>query len=116
MDSKKVRQYVLMGAGVGLYFGYFFRPTVEPSIVTIVGLSILITIIMTSLQFYRGERENMLMKAGVTFLQYGALLAVLTARHYAFDFGGRPAVIVMTTVMGALSGYWMVYKENNQIG
>ena len=115
MDSKQVRNYVLTGASIGIYFGYFYTPSEqEPTVITIMGLGILITIVMTLLRFYRGERDNIAGYAGKTFLKYTILLAVLAARRYVLAFGGLPAVIAMTTIMGGLIGYyWVKYEESH---
>lgn len=111
MDNPKLRQYILTGAGIGLYFGWFFRPMRDPSLYTVVGLSLVITVVMTLLRLYRGERKRLIQSAGATFVQFALVIAMLEARHFAFDFGGRFAVIIFTTIMGAVSGYWMAYKE-----
>lgn len=115
MDSKRVRNYVLTGASIGIYFGYFYTPSEqEPTIITIAGLGILITIVMMLLRLYRGEREKTLWYAGKTFLQYTILLAVLATRRYVLEFGGLPALIAMTTIMGGLIGYyWVKYEESH---
>lgn len=109
--KSNMRQYILTGAGLGLYFGYFFRPSTEPSIVSVVGLSLLITIVMTCIRLWKREREQLLRFALMTWLNYAAILAVLAGRHYALAIGGKSAVIAMTTIFGALAGYRMALKE-----
>ncbi len=106
-----LRQYILTGAALGLYFGWFFRPLREPSLWTIVGLALTVTIVMTLLRVRRGEREELLQYAGGTFVRYAVGIAILELRHPVFDWGGRIAVTVMTTACGALFGYWMARKE-----
>ncbi len=110
IESANLRQYILVGAGLGLYFGWFFRPMTEPTFSVVITLSVLITIVMTLLRLFKRDRENLLRRTIVTFFQYAAVLAILQARHYAFDFGGRTAVIIMTTFFGALSGYIMARR------
>lgn len=105
-----LRQYVLTGAALGLYFGWFFRPLRDPSIVTILLLSTVITIVMTCIRMWRREWEQLAKRAASTWVNYALILAVLEARHFAFDLGGRPAVIVMTILFGALAGYRMATK------
>ena len=106
----------LAGAAIGLYFGLFFRPVREPSVVTIIFLSALITLVLVVMRLLRGERSPRMLGrlALVSFVQYGAALAVLAARHLAYDWGGRPAVTVMTTVMGALFGLWWDWERQRQ--
>lgn len=113
--SLPIRRHLLVGASIGLYFGWFFRPVREPSLFVVVFLGILITLALAGLQIFRRKKENrtiasILQKLPITFVQYAIVLSILEARHFAFDFGGRFAVIVMTTIMGALAGVWMAYK------
>lgn len=88
----------------------------EPSVVTIILLSTLITLIMVAIQLFRGERSPR--KIGrlalVSFIQYGIALTVLAARHLAYDWGGRLGVTVMTTIMGALFGLWWNWEQKRQ--
>ena len=41
-----------------------------------------------------------------TFLKTALFLAVMEGRHIAYDLGGKMAVVIMTTTMGALVGAW----------
>lgn len=107
--AELLRRYALVGAGLGIYFGFFFRPVREPSLVVVVGLSLLIAAVMTGIKLARGERLSplqLLKDAGITFAKYALVLTILEGRHLAYDFGGRWAVTAMTTVMGALTGLW----------
>lgn len=109
-----LKRYVLVGAGLGIYFGYFFRPAREPSLLIVVGLSLLIAVVSVVLKLLRKERPSfsqILTEAGLTFARYGLLLTILEGRHLAYDFGGRWAVTAMTTMMGALVGFWWWYER-----
>ncbi|MGB1249365.1 MAG: hypothetical protein ACPG8W_01945 [Candidatus Promineifilaceae bacterium] len=110
-DSSKIRQYVLTGAAIGIYFGWSFQPRQDPQVSTVIFLSVIITIVMTLIRVYQGHRENLLRRAISTFVQYALVISILQARHFALEWGGRAAVVLMTTTMGALSGYWLAYKE-----
>lgn len=110
-QSINIRQYLLTGAGLGLYFGWFFRPVREPSLWVVFGLSIVVTIVMTLLRLWRGEREQLLKRAAITMIKYIFVLSILEGRHLAFDAGGRVAVVAMTVIMGAFGGYWMARQE-----
>lgn len=114
-----LKRYALVGAGLGIYFGFFFRPVREPSLLVVVGLSLLIAVVTVILKLVRRERPslNQLLKdAGITFAKYALVLAVLEGRHLAHDYGGRWAVTVMTTVMGALVGLWWGYEQTVKDG
>ena len=112
----KRQRAFLVGAALGLYFGLFFRPVREPSVVTIILLSVLITLVMVVIRLLRGERSPRALGrlALVSFVQLGAALAVLAARHPVYDWGGRLAVTIMTTVMGALFGLWWERRQERQ--
>ncbi len=112
-----IGRHLLVGASIGLYFGWFFRPAREPSMFVILFLGILITIALSVWQIFRRKQENktvgqIVSRIPATFVQYAFVLSILEARHFAFDFGGRFAVVVMTTIMGAIAGVWMAYKQH----
>lgn len=110
-NPDKMRRYILTGAAIGLYFGWFFRPgTREPSLVTVLFLTTIITIVVTLLRLWQKDRENLLQRTARTFINYALILAILEARHLVLDWGGRWAVIAMTTIMGMLSGWWLAQK------
>lgn len=108
-----VRRYALTGAGLGLYFGWFFRPVREPNLFVVLGLSALSALVTVALARYRGQRDPaaLLRKLAVAFVQYGLALLVLEGRHLAYDWGGRSATIVMTTLLGAVAGAWWGYAQ-----
>lgn len=103
------RRYVLTGAAIGLYFGLFFRPVREPSLLLVVGLSLLIAVVNMTIRLARGERlplATLLKESALTFFRYAFMLAVLEGRHLAYDWGGKTAVALLTTSMGAVAGAW----------
>ncbi|MEM7333662.1 MAG: hypothetical protein AAF490_16360 [Chloroflexota bacterium] len=112
-----IGRHLMVGAGIGLYFGWFFRPVREPSIAVILFLGLLITFALTGWQILRRKQESrtigqIIKRMPTTFIQYAVVLSILEARHFAFEFGGRFAVIIMTTVMGGIAGIWMAYKQH----
>jgi hypothetical protein len=112
-----LRRYALVGAGLWDYFGYFFRPVSEPSLLIVVGLSLLITLVTFVLKLIRKERPplpELLRGAGLTFIRYVLILTVLEGRHLAYDFGGRLAATAFTILMGALAGLWWGYEQVSQ--
>lgn len=108
------QRYLLTGAALGLYFGLFFRPLRDPSPLLAIELGVLAALVMTVLPLFRGERPSfvtLLKTLGSNFLKYALLLLVLDARHPVYDWGGRTAVSVMTTLVGALGGLWLAWEQ-----
>ncbi len=104
-----LQRYVLTGAAIGFYFGYFFRPVREPNLLTIVGLSAVIVVVTLLLK--RPPLADVPKLALYTFIKYGLLLAVLEGRHIIYDLGGRWATVALTGLMGALAGVWFAYDK-----
>lgn len=119
--GSRLRRYVLTGAALGLYFGYFFRPLREPtvlsSVLLVAGLSLLGALVVTLLRLRRLENREAgsLVRYGFSmWLTFALLLAMQEGRHYANALGGRLATIVFTTLVGAGLGWWyarMAEKE-----
>lgn len=107
-------RYIWLGGAIGLYFGWQFRPIRDPSIMVVIGLSLLISVVMLGLSLFKKDRPNfgqLLLRFPLNFIQYAVMIAVLEMRHFALDFGGRFAVIIFTGVMGLLFGYWVAFRE-----
>lgn len=115
--SALLRRYLLTGAAVGLYFGYFFRPVREPGLFLVVGLSLLAALVTVGLKAWRfagAQRPAavlLLQRFVVTWGQYALALAALEGRHLAYDWGGRLAVVALTTLAGALLGAWLAMSQ-----
>lgn len=118
----KIKQHpwtrsVWIGAAFGLYFGIFFRPDADPTIITVVGLGILAGLAMTLFQAFRGERPSFLTflkQFASNSLKFTFVLAILAARYPLYDASGPVAVTIMTTIMGAIAGGWYGYQEQKQ--
>ncbi len=109
-----LRQYVLAGAGLGLYFGLFFRPLREPNFAVSVALALLATAVFTTFALLRKNRPPLgeLGKTAVTtFIKFAIVLALLESRHYAYDLGGKWLVTVFTTLLGAGAGWWLAQSD-----
>ena len=108
-----------MGAGLGLYFGLFFRPAREPSLMIALGLSAVITVVMFVIRLFQRDRlpfQDILKEVPINFLQYLLILAVLEGRHLAWDLGGRVATTILTTLMGIVTGalvYWKSFGKGS---
>jgi hypothetical protein len=114
--NQLLTRYALTGGALGLYFGFFFRPARQPSLLFALGLAILIAVVMTGIKLFR-ERPSLLelLKSAVsTFLKAGLFLILLELRHPVFNYGGRVAVTVFMTLMGALAGLWYAYDQIRQ--
>lgn len=103
------QRYVMTGLAIGLYFGYFFRPAREPSLLMIFGLSAVIVVVTLLLK--RPPLAEVPRIALSTYLKFGFVLAILEGRHLAYDLGGRWATMAMTGAMGALAGVWFAYDK-----
>lgn len=119
-DSATARRQrvVLAGAALGLYFGLFFRPVRQgPSLLVIVGLSLLSALLMTALRLRHPEKRapRHLLRYGLaTWVTFALFLAMLEGRHLAYDLGGRTATTLFTTLSGAGLGLWYVWTENGE--
>ena len=113
-----LQRHVLIGAGLGLYFGLFFRPAREPSLLIVLGLSVLITVVMFIIRLFQKERPPMpviLKEVPLNFLQYLLILVVFEGRHLAWDYGGRVATTIFTTIMGIVTGALIYWKGNANV-
>ena len=112
----KMRQYIMIGGALGLYFGWFFRPAGEPAISIVFTLSAVIVVVMVAIWMWRGEREKIFRRAIQTYAKYVLILGILQGRHLALAMGGRPAVIAMTVIMGMVAGAWMSTNSDINMG
>jgi inner membrane protein involved in colicin E2 resistance len=109
----KFVQYALVGAALGLYYGIFYTPAGDPDFGIAVILSIfagLLTVIVRS--WKKGFQFNKIVKD--FFLISGFFLIFmlsLALRKTAFNLGGKQAVIIETTVFGALLGLLMAWQR-----
>jgi hypothetical protein len=108
-------RYLLVGAGLGLYFGYFFRPVRDANMVLALALAVIATIVTTAVRWFRGHRPPLarfLRETGGLFLQFGVFLLILEGRHLAFNWGGRIVVVLFTTLLGTLTGLLMAVSQS----
>jgi hypothetical protein len=102
------QRYVLIGGGLGLYFGLFFRPISGPDYSTPFYMGLLAALI-TILIRYRQEfppLARLLKEIGEVFVVYVGFLEILALRHLALELGGKGAVAFMTTAAGMALGYF----------
>lgn len=118
--TPSMTRYALTGGAIGLYFGWFFRPSTEEGfrLFTVLLLAFLVAIVMTGLFIFRQRPSftaTFIQFAG-TFVKAGVLLALLETRNLIYGVGGQAAVIIFTVVMGVLAGLWFAYDQNRQLG
>jgi hypothetical protein len=116
-QQQKLRQYILTGAALGLYFGLFFRPARSPNLVTVLWLSLLSALVMTLLRLRRPEARSLstLLRYGASaWLGFALALGVLEARHPVYDVAGRAGVTVFTAVAGAVAGWWYARRAGEK--
>lgn len=112
--SGLLRQYIWAGAGLGLYFGLFFRPVREANFAVAVALALLataVTIVIALLKKDRLPLRELGRTAVTTFIKFALVLAMLEGRHYVYDLGGKWLVAVFTTLLGAGAGWWLAQSD-----
>ncbi len=110
----RVQQYMLAGAGLGLYFGLFFRPVREPNFAVAVALALLAATVITILGLFKKPRLPLieLGKTAVsTFIKFALFMALMEGRHYAYDLGGKWLVTLFATLLGGFTGWWLAHRE-----
>jgi len=108
------QKYLLTGAGIGLYFGVFFRPLREPSFGFAVVLAVIATIVTQGLTAFRKKQMPPITRVFLSFGQYLLITLAFEARHLAFDLGGRVGAIALSVLTGVLVALSMAYfKLNN---
>ena len=99
--------YLLIGAGLGLYYGITYRGVVsEPEYVRVLiwsFIAALVTVIIRSIKSKPGIKAFLLDLLKM-FLLYGTFLMALEFRKQIEIWGGKASVIVFTTSIGALVG------------
>ena len=112
-----VQQYILAGAGLGLYFGLFFRPVREPNFAVALALALLATAAILILALLKKDRpplRELGRVAGFNFIKFSLLLALLEGRHYVHDLGGKWLVSLFTTLLGGAAGWWLAQNEQRK--
>lgn len=105
------QKYVLIGAGLGLYFGIFFRPVREPSFAVALLLGVVATVVTVIVNTIQNKKLPTLRKSLLFLVQYILLMVAFEARHVAFDLGGKAAAIVLSTCTGVIIALVMAYNK-----
>ena len=115
--NQLLTRYALTGAGLGLYFGLFFRPARQPNLWFVLLLSGLVMVVTVVIEAWRKRPfsiPNLLKTALSTFLKAFVFLVLLELRHPIYDAGGKVAVTIFMTLMGALAGLGYAYDQIRQ--
>lgn len=114
--NQLLTRYVLTGAGLGLYFGFFFRPAREPNVWFALLLAVVVAVVMTAIEAWqkRPLSWKLLKTAVANFVKAFLFLLLLELRHPVYDYGGKVAVTIFMTVMGALAGLGYAYERIKQ--
>lgn len=105
------QRYVLVGIGIGLYLGIFFRPVREPSFMAAFILSLLATAATMLVRAIQKKPLFSLKRLVIIYLLYTFMILAFEARHIAFDLAvrwgvaGRWGASILGVVVGGLGGY-----------
>ena len=111
--SRRYTQYALVGAALGLYYGIFYEPTTDPDFGIAVSLSLVAALITVLVRSWK-KGFTFIKIAKDFFLMFGFFLIFLLSlvfRTIAYQFGGKPAVIIETTVSGIVLGLLMAWQR-----
>ena len=121
MKSKKsaytvgeMQRHILVGAGIGLYYGLFYRPSsTDPDYGIAIVLSILAALVTVVIRFWGKKLPFSTMLRGYfeTLVFFGIFLIGLVARKTVEQVGGRFAVTLFTTFAGIGLGYFMATRK-----
>ncbi len=129
-QSKKLQEfstqrYIGMGAVLGVYLGWQFRPQREPSLYLAIFISVLISLLILVLPTIRdilalafprlktdtGPFLDRLKQMPINLVQYFLIMLFFEGRHLVLDWGGRGAVIAVGAIAGAIFGYWFKVRR-----
>jgi hypothetical protein len=105
-----MQRSILVGAGIGLYYGIFYKPSsVDPDYGIAIVLSIFAALITVVVRFWNKKQpfSAIIKNYFEMLLLYSVFLLSLAARNLADQIGGRYGVVVFTTLTGICLGYFM---------
>jgi hypothetical protein len=111
----RMQRYILIGAGIGLYYGLFYKPSsADPDYGIAIVLSIFAALITVVVRFWK-KKQPFAVVIKYYFemlLLYSVFLLTLAGRHLAEQIGGRVAVALFTTLTGTFLGYFMATRKS----
>jgi hypothetical protein len=109
-----MQRYILIGAGIGLYYGLFYRSSgTDPDYGIAILLSIFAALITIIIRFWKKRLPFSVIVKNYfeMLLLYSVFLLTLAGRHLAEQIGGRVGVTVFTTLTGTFLGYFMATRK-----
>jgi hypothetical protein len=109
-----MQRSILIGAGIGLYYGIFYKPSgVDPDYGIAIVLSIFAALITVVVRFWKKKQPFSVIVKNYfeMLLLYSVFLLTLAARHLVEQMGGRYGVMLFTTLTGTLMGYFMATRK-----
>lgn len=109
-----IQRYVLIGAGLGLYYGIFYKPSdVAPDYGIAIVLSIFAALITVVMRFWKKKEPfSVIVKSYFEMLLlYSVFLLMLAARSLVEQLGGKYGVMLFTTLTGMFLGYFMATRK-----
>jgi glycerol uptake facilitator-like aquaporin len=103
-------QYLLIGAALGAYYGIFYRNPGRPiDISPVFLLSVLAALVSTVFLSWKKKKtfREILVEFIKSFALFFLFLAMLELRPVMEKLGGKAAVIIFTTLVGAIVGLIM---------
>jgi hypothetical protein len=110
---RKLMQYALVGGGLGLYYGIFYKPGGEPDVWMAIILSAFAALVTVIVRSWR--KRFPLKKLAVDFLMmfifFSIFMVSITLRKTAYDLGGQPLVIAETVISGVGLGLLLAWQQ-----
>ncbi|MDK2982348.1 MAG: hypothetical protein PWQ55_2695 [Chloroflexota bacterium] len=108
----RTTQYTLLGALLGLYNGFFYRPTGAADLPIAAELAVLAGLVTVALRSWKKGYPflKILKDFVVTTATYMIFLLSLALRQLALNAGGRALMIAECTLAGAVLGYVLAWQ------
>ena len=122
--ARRLRRTILVGAAIGAYYGYFFRPVREGISLEFVRFDLLLSLVAAAaatlvlawqIRQKEGPKLRRLLRYGLRmWVTFALFLLMLEGRYIAYNLGGRLATIAFTTLAGVGLGLWYVYSAGKE--
>jgi hypothetical protein len=105
-------RYALTGAGIGLYFAIFSRPTGAPDFLIAIILAVIAALFTVLVQSWKKHRPfiEILRDFFSMLLLYSAFMVAMQLRHLANNIGGQLVVGVVTVIIGIITGLFFAAR------
>ncbi len=122
--AARLRRTLLVGAAIGAYFGYFFRPVREGVSLEFVRFDLLLSLVAAvaatlvlawQIRRQAGPKLRRLLRYGLRmWVTFALFLLMLEGRYIAYNLGGRLATVAFTTLAGMGLAIWYVYSAGKE--